>query len=335
MRVIFLLCFLLVVLFVADISFGSVYIPFGDVLSILFGGEGERSSWTQIVLDFRVPRAITALIVGGGLSVCGLQMQVLFRNPLAGPFVLGISSGASLGVALVVLTGIGIGLSFMSPVIIALAAAIGSALVFILVIAVSAKVRDSTTLLIFGLMFGSATGAIVSVLQYFSKAEDIQIYLLWTFGSLGGVTYEDLQLLIPLVLLGLVIGFLMIKSLNALLLGETYASSLGVNVKRSRLGIIISASILAGSITAFCGPIAFIGIAIPHLTRILLPTSNHQVVYPVTIITGAIALIACDIISQLPGSQLVLPINAVTALVGAPVVIWIVLKSGNIKRSLA
>ncbi len=334
MRTFLILFGVLLLIFLADISLGSVTIPIDAIISSLFGSEVEQDSWKRIILDFRLPRAITAVLVGSGLAVCGLQMQVLFRNPLAGPFVLGISSGASLGVALVVLAGIGLGWAAFTPWISAIAAAVGSGLVFLLVLVVASRVKDSTTLLIFGLMFGSATGAIVSVLQYFSEAEDIQIYLLWTFGSLGGVTYSDLGILAPLVIIGIGLGFGMVKSLNALLLGETYAGSLGINVKRSRLGIIVSASLLAGVITSFCGPIAFIGIAIPHLTRIILPTSDHKVVYPVTILTGAIALLICDIISQLPGSQLVLPINAVTALVGAPVVIWLVLKKGNIRRAL-
>ena len=183
-------------------------------------------------------------------------------------------------------------------------------------------------------MFGSATGAIVAILQFFSKAEDIQIYLLWTFGNLGSVTYDNLVIMLPIVLGGMALGYLLSKSLNALLLGEAYAQSLGINIKRSRLGIILSASVLAGTITAFCGPIAFIGIAVPHITRILMPTSNHKIIFPVTILTGACTLILCDIISQLPGSQHTLPINAVTALVGAPVVIWIVLRKGNITKSL-
>ena len=335
MRTILLLTAALILLFIANLALGSVYIPFGDVVSILTGTAVENDGWRQIVLEFRLPRALTAVLVGGGLAVCGLQMQVLFRNPLAGPFVLGISTGASLGVALVVMAGIGLGVSLMNPWITTIAAAIGSGLVFILVMAVAGRVRDSTTLLIFGLMFGSAIGAIVSVLQYFSKAEDIQIYLLWTFGNLGGVSYSDLKILFPMVALGVFIGFLLIKPLNALLLGEEYANSLGVNIKRSRILIILSASLLAGAITSFCGPIAFIGIAVPHLTRVLLPTSDHKTVYPVTIVTGGIALLACDIVAQLPGSQWVLPINAVTALIGAPVVIWIVLNRGNIRRALS
>ncbi|MDH5380725.1 MAG: iron ABC transporter permease, partial [Cyclobacteriaceae bacterium] len=213
-------------------------------------------------------------------------------------------------------------------------ATLGSLTVFMVVLIVSIRVKDSMTLLIFGLMLGSATGGIVAVLQYFSKAEDIQVYLLWTFGSLGGVTYEKLAILAPMVIAGILIATMRIKSLNAMLLGEEYSRSLGVNIFSSRLWIIIATCIMAGAITAFCGPIAFIGIAVPHFARMLFMTSDHKRILPMSLLLGAIALLFCDIISQLPGSDEVLPINAVTAVFGAPVVIWLIIKRGNIKRSL-
>ncbi|MDH5397851.1 MAG: iron ABC transporter permease [Cyclobacteriaceae bacterium] len=321
----------LFVLFVLDLTLGSVYIPPDEVFSILMGGTTDHTSWRQIILDFRMPRAVTAVVVGGGLAVSGLEMQSLFRNPLAGPYVLGISTGASLGVAITVMTGISVGLSWLSPWFTALSATLGAALVFLLVIAVAGRVKDSMTLLIFGLMFGAAAGAIVSVLQFFSQAEDIQVYLLWTFGNLGGMTWDELSILIPTVMAGWLLAFLLAKSLNALLLGENYAASMGIHLRRSRYGIIISASLLTGCITAFCGPIGFIGIAVPHLVRMISPSSNHRSMLPAVTLAGAIILLACDIISQLPGSQHVLPINAVTALVGAPVVIWIVIRRRNVK----
>ena len=330
-----LLFLMLLVLFVLSISIGSVTVPFDEIFTIILGKGASKSSWEHIVVDFRIPRALTAVVVGSGLAVCGLEMQALFRNALAGPFVLGISSGASLGVALAVLAGISFGMSWMGGWFLVMAGLLGSALVFFSIIVVSSRVKDNMTLLIFGLMLGSATGAIVSVLQFFSKAEDIQVYLLWTFGNLGAVTYEKLAVLIPLVFTGLFLGYIFSKSLNVMLLGEQYATSMGINVKGSRLGIIISTCLLAGAITAFCGPIAFIGIAVPHLSRLLINTSNHKVLLPSTALAGGIILLTCDLLAQLPGSDQVLPLNAVTSLVGAPVVIWVILKKGHIKRSLS
>ena len=264
-------------------------------------------------------------------------MQTLFRNPLAGPFVLGISSGASLGVALLLLAGISITGSIMASGVtswlVVMAASAGSALVLLLVVTVSIKVRDSMTLLIIGLMFGSLTGAIVSILQFFSSGEEIQVYVFWTFGSLGGLNWNEIVVLLLMTAAGIVISLLMTKPLNAFLLSENYARSMGINIKMSRFWIIISTSLLAGSITAFCGPIAFIGIAIPHLTKLLFNTSNHKVLLPAVALSGIIVMLICDIISQLPGSDHVLPINAITSLFGAPVVIWIILRKGGIKQS--
>ncbi len=326
-------------LFLLDISLGSVYIPVDEVFNILIGGDVEKSSWQNIILKFRIPRALTAIAVGAALAVSGLQMQTLFRNPLAGPFVLGISSGASLGVALLMLSGSLISSAFFTSEIgnwlVVLAASLGSGLVLLLVVAVSIRVRDSMTLLIIGLMFGSLTGAVVSILQYFSTGDEIQMYLFWTFGSLGGLNINELKVLGIIVGIGLVVTVAIIKPLNALLLSENYARSMGVNIKSSRLLIILSTSLLAGSVTAFCGPIAFIGLAVPHLTRLLFDTSDHKVLLPAVALTGIIIMLVCDIISQLPGSQSLLPINAVTSLLGAPVVIWIILKKGSMKNTFA
>ena len=257
---------------------------------------------------------------------------------MAGPFVLGISSGASLGVALAILAGMGTGtllteISVIGNWFLILSASLGAFLVLLLVVAVSARVRDSMSLLIIGLMFGSTTAAIVSVLQYFSKAESIQAYLIWTFGSLGGLTWQELNIFIPVIIVGLITAFLLSKNLNALLLGDNYARSMGVNLKSTRFTIILSTSILAGTITAFCGPIAFIGIAIPHLTRLLFNTANHKILFFLVVLCGSILMLTCDIIAQLPGHEYTLPINAVTSIIGAPVVIWLVLRKGNISKS--
>lgn len=317
-------------LLVLDLSLGSVRIPLHALLDALIGND-IKPAWSQILINFRLPKAITAVLVGMGLGVTGMHMQTFFRNPLAGPFVLGISSGASLGVALLIMAGVSFGFA-QSAGLTALAAATGASVVMVLVVMTAVRLRDNMSLLIVGLMFGSATGAIVSVLQFFSQAESIQSYLSWTFGSLGTVTWEKMKIFFPVVLAGLVGSIALLKPLNMLLLGENYAVSMGIHIYRTRLLIITIASILAGTITAFCGPIAFIGIAIPHLTRMIFNTPDHRYLYPLLLLLGAIVMLFCDIIAQLPGSQHTLPINAVTAILGAPVVIWIVLSHGNLRR---
>lgn len=322
---------LLVIACLLDIMLGSVAIPIGQVIKILFGQSAEQSSWSTIILDFRLPRVITAIFVGAGLSVTGLLMQTFFRNPLAGPFVLGISSGASLGVAILVLAGSMIpwvvGLGIIGNVV---AASIGAGFVFILILSIAQKVRDSATLLIVGLMFGSLTGALVGVLQYFSSAEQIQSYLIWTFGSLGSVTWSELPSLMIIAGLGLAFSMALFKPLNALVMGENYANSLGLDIRRVRNSILILSSIMAGAITAYVGPIAFIGIAVPHLTRSIFHTSDHKILLPATGLMGAIFLVTCDILSQAPGSDSILPINAITSLIGAPLVIWIIVRKRNL-----
>ena len=322
--------------FLLDISLGSVNIPFSQTLAILSGQETENQAGGQIILLFRLPRVLTALAVGAGLSVSGLLMQTLFRNPLAGPYVLGISSGASLGVALVVLAGsiLPFGI-IIGKISILLAAGLGAASILFVVIALSRNIADSTTLLILGLMFGSITGAIVSVLQFYSQAEELQSYMIWTFGSLGNVRWADMPLFITTIMAGLVLAFMVHKPLNAFILGEKQASSIGVNIRRTRIMILLATSVLAGSITAYCGPIAFIGLAVPHLTRVVFATSNHRVLIPAVALSGALLMIICDFIAQLPGSALVLPINAVTAIIGGPVVIWVIIRKRNLGKSFA
>jgi len=329
-----LLLLLVIVLWFTNISFGSVSIPFLDIFSIIIGDETVKESWQTIILNFRIPKAITAIMVGSGLSISGLLMQTLFRNPLAGPFVLGISSGASLGVALLILGssifgGVFLSISFSNWAI-AIAASLGSFLVLSAVIIAANKVRNTMSILIIGLMFGSFTSAIISVLSYFSEAQEIQQYVFWSFGSLGNLSWDELAIFFSVYLFGIAGVFTIIKPLNSLLLGENYAKSLGVNVKQSRIIILVITSLLTGVITAFSGPIAFIGLAVPHLAKLIFTTSNHKILIPATALTGALVLLVCDIIAQVPTSEFTLPINAITSLFGAPVVIWLLIRKKKI-----
>lgn len=290
----------------------------------------QEETWQHIVLNYRLPKAVTAMLVGSGLGISGLLMQTLFRNPLAGPFVLGISSGASLGVALLILGSSVFGGVFATLLVskwsLVIAASLGSFLVLLAVLMVSIKVRDTMAILIIGLMFASMTAAIVSVLSYFGSAQQLQQYIFWGFGSLGNLSWNELFVFFIIYSIGILICFTSLKALNTLLLGENYAKSLGLNINRSRLSIILSTSLLAGSITAFAGPIAFIGLAIPHLTRQVFNTSNHKILVPAVFLFGAIVMLICDSIAQLPNSDYTLPINAITSLVGAPVVIWLLVR---------
>jgi len=329
-----LLSVLLVLLSILNISSGSVSIPLDEILTIIFGGGSAKDSWETIILNFRVPKAITAILVGSGLSISGLLMQTLFRNPLAGPFVLGISSGASLGVALLILGSSAFGGYFLTVSFsswgIAIAASAGSFLVLSAVIIAAQKVRNTMSILIIGLMFGSFTGAVISVLSYFSEAQQIQQYVFWSFGSLGNLTWNEITIFFSIYLVGMCGVFTIIKPLNSFLLGENYAKSLGINVKQSRIIILIITSLLTGVITAFSGPIAFIGLAVPHIAKLIFTTSNHKILIPATAITGAIILLICDIIAQVPTSEFTLPINAITSLLGAPVVIWLLIRKKKI-----
>ncbi len=334
-RPLFLLFLLLGILFflllAADLLLGSIIIPVREVFYALFPGEATDETFRTIVLEFRLPKALTAVLTGAALSLSGLQMQTVFRNPLAGPYVLGISAGASLGVALFVL-GFGSVLSlgvFSStgswPL--ALVAWTGSFLVMLLVLYVSVRVNDIMTLLILGILFTSAVTAIVSILQYFSDESMLKAFIVWTMGSLGSVTKSQVMVIAPAVGAGILLAFLKTKDLNAFLLGENYARSLGVSIKTSRVIIFLSTSLLAGTITAFCGPIGFIGIAVPHICRVLFKTANHLILVPAVILTGSIVMLFSDIVSQLPGMQTTLPVNSVTALIGIPVIIWMIVKN--------
>lgn len=328
---------LLLLAFLLDISVGTVKIPLGDVFRILFSFSPGDDTWTFIVEKIRIPKACTAVLAGCGLSVSGLQMQTLFRNPLADPSVLGITAGASLGVAMVMLAGGSMAtlfaireLGLSGSVLITLAACLGAGVIMVLVLLLSGRLRDNVLMLIIGIMIGSITISIISIWQYFSAPEQVKDYLLWTFGSLGGVTGGQLLILGTVIIAGLIMAWLSSKMLDALLLGENYARSMGLNPQRARLMIICSSSLLAGSITAFCGPIGFVGIAVPHITRQLFRTSSHRVLVPACCLTGTLLLLLCDVLSQLPGNQTTLPINIITALAGAPVVITLLLRQKNI-----
>ena len=299
-------------LFLLDLAVGAVRIPVGDVWAALTGGDCPRTT-AKIVLNIRLIKAVVALLAGAALSVSGLQMQTLFRNPLAGPYVLGISSGASLGVALVVLAGVG------SSIGIAGAAWLGAAVVLLVIAAVGHRIKDIMVILILGMMFSSGVSAVVQILQYLSKEEALKAFVIWTMGSLGDVTVPQLAILLPSVIVGLLLAVWTIKPLNLLL----FAVTMGLNIRRSRGLLFLSTTLLAGTVTAFCGPIGFIGLAMPHVARMLFREADHRVLLPGTLLSGAAVLLLCDIVSKM----FTLPVNAITALLGIPIVVWVVLRN--------
>lgn len=318
------------VLMVADVAWGAVNLPLGEVWRALSGGEVAEST-RRIVCDIRLMKTVVALLSGMALSVSGLQMQTLFRNPLAGPYVLGISSGASLGVALLLLGAPLLGLAsnpLLNSIGIVGAAWVGSLMILSIVAAVSSRIKDIMVILILGMMFSSGVSALVQMLQYLSDEEALKSFVIWSMGSLGDVTASQLRLLIPAILLGLLLSVLTLKPLNMLLLGESYARTMGLNVSRSRHLIFLSTTLLAGTVAAFCGPIGFIGLAIPHVARMLLGGADHRLLMPISAFTGAIALLLCDLISK----SLTLPINTITSLLGIPLVIWIVLRNKTLSH---
>lgn len=310
-------------------------IPFGDVCQILATQMHEKSTWIYIILEYRLPKAFVAVLTGIGLSISGLIMQTLFRNPLAGPYVLGLSSGASLGVAIVIMG------SFLLPEFIVpylvndygilIGAFVGSLLVLLLVFFVASKLKDTMSILIVGLMFSSLTSAIINILTSFSNAEKLQKFTFWTLGSLGNLNKNQVVLLAIIVLIGLLLSFTIIKPLDGLLLGENYARSLGISIKKTRNISILATSILAGTITAFVGPIAFVGLAIPHMSKLIFQTSNHKTLFVATLFLGAITMLVCDMISQMPNQDFTIPINAITSILGAPVVIWLIIRKKGIR----
>ena len=320
--------------FLLSLALGSTSVPLHRVVQALLGTSPERDAAAIVVETIRLPRSVTALLAGASLGIAGLQMQTLFRNPLADPFALGISSGASLGVALVVLgTGAGAAAAFGASIsvrgdaLITAAAIVGAALVLGLVLLVSSHIASPTTVLILGLMFGSAVSALVAVLVGASQPERLQQWAQWGFGSFSGVTWQRLRIFGPLTGIGVLIAAATTKQLNALLLGESYARSMGLAVRQARLLTMLGASMLGAVVTAFCGPIAFIGIAVPHLCRGLLGTSDHRVIVPAVVLMGGMVALVAQIVSLVPGSAGVLPLNAVTSLLGAPVVVAVLLRS--------
>lgn len=315
-------------LLVVDMLFGAVRLGTGEIWNALTGAGDETVS--HIFFRFRLPKAVVAVMAGAGLSACGLQMQTLFRNPLADPFILGVSSGASLGASLFVLglpmLALGAGGEIIRNLGMAGAAWVGTAVILAVMIAVAARVREIMTILILGMMFGSATSAVVQLLQYLSPEGLLKSYVIWTMGSLGGVSTSQLAIMAPVVAIGLGISIALIKPLNILLLGENYARTMGLNIGRTRRLIFLSATLLAGTITAFCGPIGFIGIAVPHVARMLFRNADHRTLMPATMLLGAAAMLLCDIVSQLPGTDITLPINTITALLGIPVIVVVIMR---------
>ena len=314
---------LLIILALIDLRLGSIRISLGEMLGQLWGREMLSDQQMIILTKFRLPRLATALLAGAALPVCGLQMQTLFRNPLAGPYVLGISSGASFGAALVVLGAGATGIAATWSL--ALAAWIGAGTVMLLLLFVSYRIKDVMTILILGIMFSSGLAAVISIMQYFSQASALKSFVIWSMGSLGNVTASQLSIMTWAISPVLLITLAYSKVLNGLMLGEEYAASMGIRIERTRIIIFATTSILAGTITAFCGPIGFIGIAVPHMSRFLFKRSDHRILMPATMLTGMVVMVFSDIVSQLPGTDRILPINAVTSLIGIPVVIWLVI----------
>lgn len=317
------LTLLTVLLLLVDIGAGSVKLSIGDVAKALIG-ESEDPAVSKIIIDIRLIKSIVAILAGVALSISGLQMQTMFRNPLAGPYVLGVSSGASLAVALFILglPGLGLQSGIMSSIGMTGAALLGSGIVLALVAVVGRRIKDIMVVLILGMMVSSGISAIVQILQYMSSDEALKSFVIWTMGSLGNVTAEQLPILIAVVLIGLILAVATIKSLNLLLLGEEYAVTMGYNSRRGRTMILMSTALLAGSVTAFCGPIGFIGLALPHVARAIFGSADHRILIPGVALTGAAVMLGCDIVSKI----LVIPINAITALIGIPIVIWIVFR---------
>lgn len=328
------LAFIVLLLFMADLFLGSTRLAFSGVLQSLFGNGDPGDE--IIVMQFRLPKAVTAVIAGMAMSVSGLLMQTLFRNPLAGPDVLGVSSGAGLGVALTILTitplfSLPPGSIFTGWGVI-LAAWAGAGAVMIIIMAVSSRMRDIMTVLIVGLLLASAISAVVSLLQYFSNETMLRTYVIWTMGNLGNISYTQIRALALATAAGFAIAFIMIKPLNAMLMGETFSMTVGVRVRKARVILLASASILAGSVTAFCGPLAFIGVAVPHIARLLFGTGDHRVLMPGTALSGAAVLLLSDLVSVLPGGGHIIPVNTVTSLIGIPVVLWIILGRKGLGR---
>ena len=325
----------IIALFVANLLYGSVKIPANEVLGILFGNEGTNLSWSYIIWESRLPQALTALLTGAALSASGLMLQTAFNNPLAGPDILGINSGAGLGAAIVLLLFGGIiptnNLLFSGSLALVGAAFIGALLVTLLILIFASRLRSHTMLLIIGMMIGYVVSSAVSLLNFFSTAEGVQSYMMWGMGNFGGVSRTQLPMFSGFVLIGLSITISLVKPLNALLLGERYARNLGINIRRTRILLLLSTGLLVAITTAYCGPISFIGLAVPHMARLMLGTGNHRILVPSTLLIGGFIALLCNLISILPGDHGMLPLNAITPIIGAPIIIYVIL---NQRKSL-
>ncbi|MGL4412420.1 MAG: FecCD family ABC transporter permease [Bacteroidales bacterium] len=327
MRKIALMLLLLFALFIADLLSGSVWIEPSKLLSLIVGGEDDPIV-REIILNFRLPKALTALSVGAALSVAGLLMQTLFRNPLAGPDVLGVNSGAGLGVALATMFGSSI--SVFGEWGLITSAVIGALSVLLLVLLISTKIPENISLLITGIMIGNIAGSAIAIIQSISNPDAIKLFIVWTFGSLSSVSWSEMTVMLPLIFAGLLIAYLLQKHLNTMLLGENYARALGVPLTQVRFWIIVSTALLAGTATAFTGPIGFIGVTVPHIARGWMRTTDHGKLIPASLFCGASLMLLCDILSQLPGLNITLPVNSVTALFGAPIIIWILFRNRGV-----
>ncbi len=330
----FSFCIMTVVVFFLQLLLGSVAISYSEVLNILVGNSTGNEAWRNIIIESRLPAALAALLAGAGLSVSGLQMQTMFRNPIAGPYVLGISAGASLGVAIFILAASAFGIHeihLLSSWSIILAAAAGAVLIFFINFLISYRLNDVVAILIIGLMIGGGISAMIEIMQSFSSNEALKNYVLWTFGSFRYVDLNQIFYLALVVLIGIMFSFFLSKPLNILLLGDTYAASSGLNIRNAKVLIVLCTSILAGSVTAFCGPVGFVGLAVPHLARATFKTSDHKILIPACAVIGAVICGLCNVIASTPGSDNILPVNAITSLLGAPVVIWIILRQRKLQ----
>ena len=331
-----LLILLLMGLWIVNLMYGAVSIPLHEVFTILFGKGSDQVAWQNIIWQSRFPQSITALLAGASLATCGLLLQTLFRNPLAGPSILGISDGANLGVALIMLF-VGNAFGFFShqsiggSLAIILAAFVGASCILGVIIFFSTKVTNNVMLLIIGIMIGYLASSMISILNYYATADRVRTFVLWGMGDFSGVSNARLPFFAICTLAGLMVAILLIKPLNALLLGEAYAANLGVKIKQTRIWILFCSGLLTATTTAFCGPISFIGLSVPHIARLLLGTSNHKLLLPVTMILGSCIALFCNLLSVLPGTNIVLPINAITPILGAPVIIYVIVNRKNIQ----
>lgn len=330
------LVFLLIVLFLGSLAYGAVSIPIGQVIDILLGREAEKASWQHIIWNARFPQAVTALLAGASLATSGLLLQTLFRNPLAGPSILGVSDGANLGVAIVMLfLGNSMrqltGWTVSGYMTIILAAFIGASVILGIIIYFSSKVRNNVMLLIIGIMIGYVASSVISILNYYAAADKVHTFVMWGLGNFSGVSVDQLPYFTCFSLTGLFFAIILIKPLNALLLGELYAANLGVKIKQTRTLILICTGILTAITTAFCGPISFIGLAVPHIARLMLGSSNHKMLVPVTMLCGSCIALLCNMLMVVPGTNMILPLNAVTPILGAPVIIYVIVNRKNIQ----